>query len=30
MRIELRVEVTYKWGTFKVPVPVVVKKTIGQ
>ena len=28
--IELPVEVTYKWGTFKVPVPVVVKKTIGQ
>lgn len=28
--IELPVEVTYKWGTFKVNVPVVVKKTIGQ
>lgn len=28
--ITLPVEVTYKWGTFKVNVPVVVKKTIGQ
>ena len=28
--IEVPVEVTYKWGTFKFDVPVVVKKTIGQ
>ncbi len=28
--IELPVEVTYKWGTFKVMIPIVVKKTIGQ